>query len=129
MKTFEVESADKIYFWTGISSLILLFILESVVIREFLTAELGEALAISFIMQIPAFLLITFISCINDYRTRKKFLIYVEPLNNHTNINYVKENYCIIKINSEKVAYVKPEDYKLYLTWNVFHEIDLYESS
>ena len=118
IKTKEVWSANKWYLFFGILFVIMFILLEICAIRQFFVTDTAEALALLFILQLPAMFCLLL-----------KFNIYYCKLENGIDIDYIKENYCIEDINESCVLFVDKDNDHNFCVWKLIQGYDsLYQA-
>lgn len=104
-------------------------LLEMGVIRQFFVVDVEEALALLFILQLPAMICLLLTTMIGDYIHREKFNIYYCKLENGIDIDYIKENYCIEDINESCVLFVDKGNDHNFCVWKLLQGYDsLYQA-
>lgn len=125
VKTKEVWSANKWSLIYGISSVIMIALLEFTAIRGlFVFDDKKEVVGSLFVLQLPVLIFLLLTTAIGDYIHRTKFNIYCCELENGIDIDYIKENYCIEDINESYVLFVDKENDHNFGTWKLMQGYD-----
>lgn len=125
VKTKEVYSANKLYLFCGLLSVLMIIILEFVVIRKIIISDdkIG-ACYFAIFLQVPVLLCLLLSTTIGDYIHRVKFNIYYCKLENGIDIEYIRENYCIKDINEKCMLFVDKGNEHNFCVWKLFQGYD-----
>ena len=124
-KVKQVTSANKLYLFVGLMSILFIIILEAFCIYEFKINSYDE-LGLILLLQIPVLMCLLMSTTLKDYMHREIFNLYLAELNSGLDIDYIKDNYIIVNINEYFVLFVEKDDENLYYVWKLFHDDNLY---
>lgn len=124
IKIKEVQSANGWYLFCGILFVIMIVFLEIAAIRQFFISHIDEAITSLFLLQLPCLLCLLFTTMIGDWIHRTKFNLYYCRLENGIDINYIKENYSVEKINANGVLFVDKENSHNFCVWSLLQGYD-----
>lgn len=124
IKIKEVQSANRWYLFYGILFVIMIMFLEIAAIRQFFISPIGEAITLLFLLQLPCLLCLLFTTMIGDWIHRTKFNLYYCRLENGIDINYIKENYSVKKINANGVLFVDKKNSHNFYVWSLLQGYD-----